>query len=126
MNKRSFFYFIGTAAIAFGIFPASGAQTQSTLVTRAQVRAELEQLRAAGYEQPGGDDANYPCELRVAQARVNAMQEAARASSANAGYGRSTSGNLTASVDASAGENASSAAPRMENLAPPNPVCFVE
>jgi len=63
---------------------ASFAQEQAQQpVTRAEVRAELAQLRAAGYDP--SDWMHYPENIQAAQARIDA-QKAATA------YGPSTSG----------------------------------
>lgn len=72
------------AAIAAVIaVPAvSFAQPQQSL-TRAQVRAELSQLRAAGY-QPN-DWVNYPQNIQAAEAKVQAQDAAS-------GYGPSMNG----------------------------------
>ncbi|WP_327354719.1 DUF4148 domain-containing protein [Caballeronia telluris] len=51
---------------------ASFAQTTGGPVTRAQVRADLVQLEAAGYR-PSTHDADYPNALQVAEAKVAAM-----------------------------------------------------
>ncbi|MCG5074209.1 DUF4148 domain-containing protein [Paraburkholderia tagetis] len=61
----------------------SFAQSQQQPVTRAQVRAELAQLRAAGYDP--SDWMHYPENIQAAEARVAADK-------ANTAYGPSTSG----------------------------------
>ncbi|MDR3097365.1 MAG: DUF4148 domain-containing protein [Paraburkholderia sp.] len=62
----------------------SFAQSQQQQpVTRAQVRAELAELRAAGYDP--SDWMHYPENIQAAEARV-------AASKANTAYGPSTSG----------------------------------
>ncbi|HKT96389.1 MAG TPA: DUF4148 domain-containing protein [Paraburkholderia sp.] len=61
----------------------SFAQSQQQPVTRAQVRAELAQLRAAGYDP--SDWMHYPENIQAAEARVAAEK-------ANTAYGPSTSG----------------------------------
>jgi len=61
----------------------SFAQSQQQPVTRAQVRAELAQLRAAGYDP--SDWMHYPENIQAAEARVAADR-------ANTAYGPSTSG----------------------------------
>ncbi|SDC17480.1 DUF4148 domain-containing protein [Paraburkholderia lycopersici] len=58
-------------------------QTQQQPVTRAEVRAELAQLRAAGYDP--NDWMHYPENIQAAEAKVEA-QKAATA------YGPSTNG----------------------------------
>jgi Domain of unknown function (DUF4148) len=57
-------------ALAIAAPVASFAQT-SQPVTRAQVKAELKQLEAAGYR-PGAMDPYYPADLQAAQARIAA------------------------------------------------------
>lgn len=61
----------------------SFAQSQQQPVTRAQVRSELAQLRAAGYDP--SDWMHYPENIQAAEARVAADK-------ANTAYGPSTSG----------------------------------
>jgi hypothetical protein len=51
---------------------AAFAQSAPAHVTRAQVRAELSQLEAAGYR-PSTHDADYPQALQSAEAKVAAM-----------------------------------------------------
>jgi hypothetical protein len=73
------------AAFAVSILAAPAvtfAQDANAPVTRAQVRAELAQLEAAGYR-PGVSSPNYPADIQAAQARVAAQQSA---------YGASTNG----------------------------------
>jgi hypothetical protein len=65
----------------------SFAQAQQPL-TRAQVREELVQLEAAGYNP--SDWVNYPQNIQAAQARVSAQQQAATA------YGPATTGTTQA------------------------------
>jgi hypothetical protein len=60
---------------------ASFAQSSAPL-TRAQVRAELVQLQAAGYHVGDGDQAHYPDAIQAAEAKIAAQQVAA-----NGGYG---------------------------------------
>ena len=58
------------AAAAFSLPLAAFSQTDSTL-TRAQVRAELEQFQQAGYDPAKGDDATYPGDIQAAEARIS-------------------------------------------------------
>jgi hypothetical protein len=51
---------------------ASFAQQTNAPITRAQVRAELIQLEAAGYH-PGISDPFYPANIQAAEARVAAQ-----------------------------------------------------
>ncbi|GAB7525033.1 DUF4148 domain-containing protein [Paraburkholderia sp. 2C] len=77
---------------------SAGAGTASNVaqageLTRAQVRAELAQLRAAGYDQSIGEDAHYPNALQQAAARVNATQPVVHAQSHDSsGDGADTAG----------------------------------
>jgi hypothetical protein len=77
------------AAFAVSVLAAPAvtfAQDANAPVTRAQVRAELAQLEAAGYR-PGVASPNYPADIQAAQARVAAQQSA---------YGASTNGSSQA------------------------------
>src|SRR5215475_13477192 len=86
------------AATAFALSAWAGTAAnvaQAGELTRAQVRAELAQLRATGYDQSVGEDAHYPDALQQAEARVNATQQAAaqaQQAHANSGYGTEVAG----------------------------------
>ncbi|WP_232243591.1 DUF4148 domain-containing protein [Paraburkholderia sp. SOS3] len=84
------------AATAFAVPALSGTAASvahADELTRAQVRAELAQLRATGYDQSVGEDAHYPDALQLAQARVNAPQPVAQAPSHEiSGYGPEAAG----------------------------------
>ncbi|WP_233805190.1 DUF4148 domain-containing protein [Paraburkholderia sp. HP33-1] len=54
-------------------------------VTRAEVRHELEELEAAGYNPSMGDDGSYPADIQAAEAKVAAMHRAERAAATSAG-----------------------------------------
>ncbi|MEM5312412.1 DUF4148 domain-containing protein [Paraburkholderia sp. JHI869] len=69
-------------AVSFATFAQSDTQAP---VTRAQVRAELEQLEQAGYSPSRGEDVNYPQDIQAAEARVAAH-------SGSTGYGGVSSG----------------------------------
>ncbi|BBQ03606.1 hypothetical protein BSFA1_87340 (plasmid) [Burkholderia sp. SFA1] len=60
---------IVAAALAI---PAASSFAQSQPVTRAQVKAELVQLRDAGYN-PGMDRTTYPAQIQAAEAKVAAQ-----------------------------------------------------
>jgi hypothetical protein len=62
--------FVAATVVAVATFTASAAHAQSGEVTRTQVRAELAQLRGAGYDQSQGEDAYYPAAIEAAQART--------------------------------------------------------
>lgn len=65
------------AASALSLPLAAFSQTDSTL-TRAQVRAELQQLERVGYDPAKGEDPHYPADIQAAEARVS-MQNGATA-----------------------------------------------
>jgi hypothetical protein len=76
-------------ASALAVPVLSFAQQSSSPVTRAQVRAELGQLEAAGFK-GASTGPYYPANLRAAEARVARQNVAVQATSNN--YGPSTSG----------------------------------
>ena len=61
------------AVVAMLAVPAISFAQSNSGVTRAQVRAELVSIEAAGYNPGTGEDANYPADLQAAEAKV-AMQ----------------------------------------------------
>jgi hypothetical protein len=85
---------VAAAALAFSAWAGTAANVaHAGELTRAQVRAELAQLRAAGYDQSVGEDVHYPDALQQAQARVNTTQPVAQASAReNSGYGGEAAG----------------------------------
>ncbi|MGV2292450.1 DUF4148 domain-containing protein [Trinickia sp. YCB016] len=60
-----------TSALAVSLAAFAQSDTQAP-ITRAQVRAELQQLEQAGYSPSGGEDVNYPQDIQAAEARVAA------------------------------------------------------
>jgi Domain of unknown function (DUF4148) len=54
------------------------AQNVTHQVTRVEVRHELEELEAAGYDPARGDDDSYPADLQAAEQRVAAKHRAER------------------------------------------------
>ncbi|MEM5316302.1 DUF4148 domain-containing protein [Paraburkholderia sp. JHI869] len=76
-------------AVALVVPMASFAQSNAP-VTRAQVRAELEQLAKAGWHPGAGADPHYPDDLLAAEAKV------AAANGATSGYGGVAAGNSDA------------------------------
>ena len=60
-----------TSALAVSLAAFGQSDTQAP-VTRAQVRAELQQLEQAGYSPSTGEDINYPQDIQAAEARVAA------------------------------------------------------
>ncbi|MFC0401939.1 DUF4148 domain-containing protein [Paraburkholderia rhizosphaerae] len=85
---------IAAAAIVVGTtFAGTAAHSaQAGELTRAQVRAELAQLRAAGYDQSVGEDVHYPDALQQSQARVSATGSASARRDDSSGYGGTTAG----------------------------------
>ncbi len=70
---------IPALVIASAIAAPNFASAQSNgPVTRAQVKAELAQLEAVGYN-PTGDNIHYPRALQAAEARVAAQNTASAA-----------------------------------------------
>lgn len=86
------FVFTIVAASALAMPIAAFSQTDAT-PTRAQVRAELQQLEQAGYDPAKGENPNYPADIQAAEARVSAANS-------TTGYGG------TASVSSSSGSRA--------------------
>ncbi|MEM5400468.1 MULTISPECIES: DUF4148 domain-containing protein [Paraburkholderia] len=76
-------------AVALVVPMASFAQSNAP-VTRAQVRAELEQLAKAGWHPGAGADPHYPDDLLAAEAKV------AAANGATSAYGGVAAGNSDA------------------------------
>jgi hypothetical protein len=94
MNIRQIFT-ASMVASALAVPAVTFAQQHSGL-TRAQVRAELAQLRAAGYQ--GDSETSYPAQIQAAEARVSAQQaQSAAASSYGPGAGGSTASGAGAS-----------------------------
>lgn len=83
--KRLINKLIAASALAV---PALSFAQQTTPVTRAQVRAELGQIEAAGYT--GATGPYYPANLHAAETRVARQTVAVQATPGN--YGPSTSG----------------------------------
>jgi Domain of unknown function (DUF4148) len=93
MNTRHLALAIA-AAIAF---PCAGyAQESSSVVTRAQVRAELVQLESVGYRPGRANDPHYPADIQAAEAAVasrNGAGSNVESSVGGAPSGSSASGN---------------------------------
>jgi hypothetical protein len=60
-----------TSALTVSLAAFAQSDTQAP-VTRAQVRAELQQLEQAGYSPSMGYDPNYPQDIQAAEARLPA------------------------------------------------------
>ncbi|WP_233858289.1 DUF4148 domain-containing protein [Paraburkholderia sp. HD33-4] len=69
---------------ALAVPVAALSQTDAT-PTRAQIRAELQQLEQAGYDPGKGEVPNYPADIQAAQARVSSQN-------GTTAYGGATSG----------------------------------
>jgi hypothetical protein len=69
----------------------SFAQQSNASPTRAQVRAQLDQLEKAGYNPAGGVGPSYPTRFQAAEARVES-QNAALRSKGGVGTGSLASG----------------------------------
>jgi hypothetical protein len=66
---------IQTAAVAIALaLPVAAFAQSNAPVTRAEVQAQLEQLKSAGYN-PAGDKVHYPSGIEAAQARIDAQHE---------------------------------------------------
>src|SRR5262245_14227530 len=78
--------------VASAIAAPAFAGTDAPALTRAQVRAELVQLQAAGYDQSRGEDANYPVEIQTALARVTTQNSGSSAVGGVAAKGGSGAG----------------------------------
>ncbi|WP_028216585.1 DUF4148 domain-containing protein [Paraburkholderia oxyphila] len=85
-----------TAASALAVSLAAFAQSDTQApITRAQVRAELQQLEQAGYTPSRGEDVNYPQDVQAAEARVAAHN-------GSTGYGGAVSGSSASGSPATA------------------------
>jgi hypothetical protein len=86
MNTKSFASVISAAALvgvtALFAGNASAQTAQQAPITRAQVKAQLAELEAAGYR-PGGDDVYYPDDIQAAEQRVQAAHAARQTASAS-------------------------------------------
>ena len=64
--------FLAALVIATSVTSPVFAGTEG--LTRAQVHAELAQLRAVGYDQSRGEDPTYPAKIQAAEARLAAQR----------------------------------------------------
>lgn len=76
-------------AVAIAAPIASFAQTEQP-VTRAEVKAQIQQLEQAGYNPARATDATYPDDIQAAEARASA--QSAMAQGGNTGYGMPAGG----------------------------------
>jgi uncharacterized protein DUF4148 len=88
---------IASAVVSALVAPAAAFAQQHSTVTRAQVKAELAQLRATGYQ--GDTETSYPVMIQAAESRVAAKDAQTAAASS---YGPSTSGSSAAGASADA------------------------
>jgi hypothetical protein len=72
-------------ASATSVYAQTMVEPDTHQITRAQVRHELEELEAAGYNPSQGDDATYPADLQAAEAKVAARHQAEREAVMSAG-----------------------------------------
>lgn len=63
-------------ATSTGAYAQTSATPGTHQVTRAEVRHELEELEAAGYDPSRGDDNDYPADIQEAERKVAAMRAA--------------------------------------------------
>ncbi|WP_158937302.1 DUF4148 domain-containing protein [Burkholderia sp. S171] len=75
------------------LVPLSGfAQQSGSMITRAQVRAELIQLEKAGYTPSTGNETNYPADIQAAEAKVSTESATVATGSVGGSENRSDSG----------------------------------
>ncbi|WP_174979923.1 DUF4148 domain-containing protein [Burkholderia lata] len=77
---------IAALLVAVSASAAAPAFADATVVSRAQVRAELVQLEQAGYRPGRANDPHYPDDLQAALTRIHA-NDTAVADAATSGYG---------------------------------------
>ena len=65
-------------AISASVYAQTPSEPAAHQVTRAEVRHELEELEAAGYNPAQGDDPTYPADIQAAEAKVAAKHQAER------------------------------------------------
>ena len=73
------------AATTASVYAQTMPEPDTHQITRAEVRHELEELEAAGYNPSQGDDATYPADLQAAEAKVAARHRAEREAVMSAG-----------------------------------------
>ncbi|MFM0738845.1 DUF4148 domain-containing protein [Paraburkholderia xenovorans] len=79
---------------------ASFAQSEQPL-TRAEVKDQLRQLEAVGYNPAVATDSTYPADIQAAEARV-AARNSATAQNDSTGYGSSANGSSQTGANAPA------------------------
>ncbi|WP_175796744.1 DUF4148 domain-containing protein, partial [Burkholderia anthina] len=65
--KKRFISVLVAATTLVAAFAAGTANAQAGTLTRDQVRAEIVQLREAGYNVGRGEDSSYPTQLQAAE-----------------------------------------------------------
>lgn len=65
-------------ATSASVYAQSSSAPAAHQLTRAEVRHELEELEAAGYNPALGDDVDYPADIQAAEAKVAAKHQAER------------------------------------------------
>ena len=78
---------IAVAAVSALSIPLAAFSQEDATLTRAQVRAELQQLEQVGYDPGKADDASYPVDIQAAEARISTNSSTA--------YGGVSSGSST-------------------------------
>jgi hypothetical protein len=76
---------------------ASFAQAEQPL-TRAEVKAQVQQVEQAGYNPAKSTDASYPADIQAAEARIAAQNTTAQADTT--GYGTTATGSSQAGGNA--------------------------
>lgn len=59
-----------------GVYAQASPESGTHQITRAEVRHELEELEAAGYDPSRGDESDYPADIQEAERKVAAMHAA--------------------------------------------------
>ena len=65
-------------ATSASVYAQTSSAPAAHQLTRAEVRHELEELEAAGYNPAQGDDVDYPADIQAAEAKVAAKHQAER------------------------------------------------
>ncbi|MFL9912408.1 DUF4148 domain-containing protein [Paraburkholderia sp. RL17-337-BIB-A] len=65
-------------ATSASVYAQTSSAPAAHRLTRAEVRHELEELEAAGYNPALGDDVDYPTDIQAAEAKVAAKHQAER------------------------------------------------
>ena len=84
--------------VAVVAIPALSFAQSNQPLTRAEVRAQLVELQSVGYN-PASDQAQYPKNIEVAQARLNAQNSLSASSYGTSSGGTSASGSRDAQPD---------------------------